>query len=259
VTVPVLGFDFFAGTIEGAAEAVIDRALSGEGGYACLTGVHGITTARRDTAHYDALTGAWMNFPDGMPVAWRQWMGGARPAGRVGGPDLMPKVIELGQGRKVRHYLLGSTDEVLDRLTRALDGRYPKAIVAGTYSPPFRALSPDEEDEMVQLVRTARPHIVWVGLGAPKQDLWMARHAPLLDPALCMGVGAAFDFISGTKPRAPSWMRSAGLEWVHRVSKEPRRLAPRYLQSNSRFVVDNTRDIARRLRGRPDTVNGRRR
>jgi len=251
---PVLGFRFYAGSLEGAARTVILRALSGEGGYACLTGVHGITTARRDPDHHRALSGAWLNFPDGMPVAWRQRVGGVPGAERVGGPDLMPKVVDLGQPYGLRHFLMGSTEEVLDRLNRTLLGRFPAAQVVGTLSPPFRGMSADEAAAMSRTIAAARPHVVWVGLGAPKQDLWMHRHGVSLAPALCLGVGAAFDFIAGTKTRAPAWMRRSGMEWMYRVAQEPRRLAPRYLQSNSRFIADNTVDLARRLRGDREPV-----
>jgi N-acetylglucosaminyldiphosphoundecaprenol N-acetyl-beta-D-mannosaminyltransferase len=252
--VPVLGFRFYAGSIDDAARTVIVRALSGEGGYACLTGVHGVTTARRDREHCRALRAAWMNFPDGMPVAWRQRFGGARHAERVGGPDLMPRVAELGQPYGLRHFLMGSTDGVLDRLSRSLAGRYPNLRLVGTYSPPFRPLDEREQAEMAQAIRAARPHIVWIGLGAPKQDLWMYRHSESLSPALCMGVGAAFDFVSGSKRRAPVWMRRSGLEWTFRLAQEPRRLAPRYIQSNSRFVADNVIDLSRKLRGADVTM-----
>jgi N-acetylglucosaminyldiphosphoundecaprenol N-acetyl-beta-D-mannosaminyltransferase len=244
---PILGFSYYAGDIAGAAQVVIDRALSGAGGYGCLTGVHGVTTARRDAAHYAALKGAWLNFPDGAPIAWRQRMAGSRSARRVGGPDLMPEVISAGQRRGVRHYLLGSTPETLEQLVHVIQGRYPRATIVGSMSPPFRELDSDEEKQMLAEVRATEPHIVWVGLGAPKQDLWMHRYSARLAPSLCMGVGAAFDFVAGKKQRAPEWMRHSGLEWVHRVSQEPRRLAPRYLQSNSRFVADNTRDAIDRI------------
>ena len=246
----VLGIPVYTGSLEGAAALVVQRALAGEGGYACLSGAHGITLARRDPAMREALLGAWVNFPDGAPAAWRQKVGGAFHARRVPGPDLMPRVLELGQGVGLRHFLFGSTPEVLERLHVALQRRFPEARLVGRLSPDFGPLAPSEREDVLDEIRTARPHLVWVGLGTPKQDLWMLRNAAALAPALCMGVGAAFDFLSGNKPRAPHWMRSSGLEWLHRMGSEPTRLAPRYLDTNSRFLAYNLVELLGRARRR---------
>jgi N-acetylglucosaminyldiphosphoundecaprenol N-acetyl-beta-D-mannosaminyltransferase len=246
----VLGVEFFAGDLAGASALVVERALNGLGGYACLTGAHGLTVAQKDLELRTVFDHAWMNFPDGAPVAWRQLAGGALNARRVAGPDLMPLVIEAGQVVGLRHFLLGSTDEVLERLTARLLARAPQAQIAGTLSPPFRQLSDEEEAGVVATIHASGAHIVWVGLGAPKQELWMYHHAAALGPTLALGVGAAFDFISGNKPRAPRWMRNAGLEWLHRVGSEPRRLAPRYLRSNSRYIAYNLRELASRRSSR---------
>jgi N-acetylglucosaminyldiphosphoundecaprenol N-acetyl-beta-D-mannosaminyltransferase len=243
----VLGTRFYAGTLSGAADLVIDRALTGDGGYATLTGVHGVTTAPRDAALRAAYDDAWMNFPDGFPVVWRQRrQGGRSDAERVGGPDLMPLVIDRGREAGLRHFLLGSTTTVLGRLETEIARRYPGAEVTGTLSPPFRPLTPDDEREIAGAVTAARPHILWVGLGAPKQDLWCHLYAASMAPALCVAVGAAFDFLSGNAPRAPLWMQRSGLEWVHRMGHAPRKLGPRYLGSGTRFVALS---VSERLRG----------
>jgi N-acetylglucosaminyldiphosphoundecaprenol N-acetyl-beta-D-mannosaminyltransferase len=192
-----------------------------------------------------------MNFPDGAPAVWRQRAGGCAAARRVAGTELMLSVIALGQDLDLRHFLYGSTPQVLDRLTRSLVAAFPRACVVGTLSPPFRQMSADEEKGLATEIRSTSPHIVWVGLGTPKQDLWMHHNAQHLGGALAMGVGAAFDFIGGTKRRAPAWMRDAGLEWLHRMCCEPRRLAPRYLDTNTRFVVYNLQHAVQgRRRGR---------
>jgi N-acetylglucosaminyldiphosphoundecaprenol N-acetyl-beta-D-mannosaminyltransferase len=241
----VLGTAFFSGSLSAAADEVIQRALSGRGGYATLSGVHGVTLARRDAALRAALDGAWRNYPDGAPVAWRQRRDGLAGAERVGGPDLMPLVIDRGRSHELRHFLFGSTEEVLAALTARLVAAYPGAAIVGTLSPPFRPLTPEDDARVATAVQAVLPHIIWVGLGAPKQDLWCQRQAAAMAPALCLAVGAAFDFLAGTKRRAPEWMRRSGLEWLHRMAGDPGKLGPRYVQANSRYVARTTWELAR--------------
>ena len=246
----VLGIPVFTGDLERAAALVLERALTRRGGYACLSGAHGITLARRMPELREALLAAWVNFPDGAPAAWRQVVGGAFHARRVAGPDLMPRVFETGQDAGLRHFLFGSTPAVLERLELRLHERYPRADIVGQLSPEFGPVAPRERDDVIARMRAGDPHIVWVGLGTPKQDLWMLRNAARLGPTLAMGVGAAFDFLSGNKPRAPRWMRDAGLEWLHRLGSEPARLTPRYVDTNSRFLAYNLLELVERMRHR---------
>jgi N-acetylglucosaminyldiphosphoundecaprenol N-acetyl-beta-D-mannosaminyltransferase len=236
-TCNVLDVDYFIGDLDAATALVLERARSGAGGYSCLCGVHGIVTAQHNAGLMDALDEAWMNFPDGAPVAWLMRRFGADTARRVAGPDLMPLVIDAGQALGIRHFLFGSTPEVLDRLQGRLLERYPRAIIAGAISPPFRALSAEEDARMAREIVESGADLVWVGLGLPKQDQWLRRNAELFKPAVGLGVGAAFDFLAGTKPRAPEWMQHAGLEWLHRMVSEPRRLARRYAATNTEFVA----------------------
>jgi N-acetylglucosaminyldiphosphoundecaprenol N-acetyl-beta-D-mannosaminyltransferase len=233
----VLGVEYFIGDLDAAAATVLERARSGRGGYSCLCGVHGIVTAQHSDALMDALREAWLNFPDGAPVAWLMRRMGAGRARRVAGPDLMPRVIDAGQEAGLRHYLYGSTPEVLERLEGRLVERYPRAIIAGRMSPPFRELCDEEHDRIAAEIAASGADIVWVGLGLPKQDEWLRRNAALISPAVGLGVGAAFDFLSETKPRAPKWARDAGLEWLHRLLTEPRRLARRYTVTNTEFLA----------------------
>jgi N-acetylglucosaminyldiphosphoundecaprenol N-acetyl-beta-D-mannosaminyltransferase len=236
-TADALDVAFFAGDLDEAAETVLERVAAGGGGYACLCGVHGLMLARHRPSMMAALHGAWMTFPDGAPVAWLMRRTGCAAARRVAGPDLMPRLIELGQPLAVRHFFLGSTPEVLDRLRERVEQRCPDAVVAGMCSPPFRELSPDEARALVDEIAAAAPDVVWVGLGLPKQDEWMHRHATELRPAVVLGVGAAFDFEAQTKRRAPRFMQRLGLEWLHRLASEPRRLARRYATTNSEFML----------------------
>jgi N-acetylglucosaminyldiphosphoundecaprenol N-acetyl-beta-D-mannosaminyltransferase len=232
----VMGVEYFVGDIELATQIVVDRAMSRQGGFSCLCGVHGIVTAQHREPLMHAMADAWLNFPDGAPVAWLMRRTGHGRARRVAGPDLMPRVIDAGQRTGLRHLLFGSTPEVLNRLERRLLDRYPNADIVGAISPPFRSLSDDEEAAICAEIRALSPDIVWVGLGLPKQDEWMWRNRDRYAPSLAMGVGAAFDFLAGTKPRAPGWMQRLGLEWLHRLLHEPRRLAGRYTSTNSEFM-----------------------
>jgi N-acetylglucosaminyldiphosphoundecaprenol N-acetyl-beta-D-mannosaminyltransferase len=225
------------GDLEIAATAVLERALSADGGYACLGSVHSLVSAVHDPAVRLALDDAWVVFPDGAPVAWLQRRTGARGATRIAGTDLMTRVFDLGQANGLRHYLYGSTDPVLARLTRRLGDSFPDATICGSCSPPFAAFDAPEVARSVEAVRSAKPQVVWCGLGMPKQELWMRRYAPSLAPALVLGVGAAFDFIAGNKRRAPKSMQRLGLEWLYRLAAEPRRLSGRYLRTNSEFVA----------------------
>jgi N-acetylglucosaminyldiphosphoundecaprenol N-acetyl-beta-D-mannosaminyltransferase len=233
----VLGVEYFIGDLESATATVLERVRSGRGGYSCLCGVHGIVTAQHSEALMGALRGAWLNFPDGAPVAWLMRRMGAGRARRVAGPDLMPRVIAAGQDAGLRHYLYGSTPEVLERLEERLLERFPRAIIAGRMSPPFRELSGEEHDRIAAEISASGADVVWVGLGLPKQDEWLRRNAAGIAPAVGLGVGAAFDFLSEAKPRAPEWARDAGLEWLHRLITEPRRLARRYAVTNTEFLA----------------------
>jgi len=242
---PVLGIPVFAGTLSDAAQLVVGRAATRAGGYVCLSGAHLLTMARRRSDVRTALQGSWMNFPDGAPVAWVQRMAGVKDARRVAGTELMLEVLASGTTAGVRHFLFGSTPDDLDRIRSRVLSLFPDAHVTGVFSPPFRQPSSLDDAVAIQAIQAAEPHIVWVGLGAPKQELWMQRNAASLGPILAIGVGAAFDFISGNKPRAPIWMQRAGLEWLHRMSSEPRRLVPRYVDANGRFVAYLMADLAR--------------
>ena len=234
---PALGVECFVGDLETAAAAVIEHAVSGEGGYACLGSVHSLVAAVHEPAVRLALADAGIVFPDGAPVAWLQRRTGAPRARRIAGTDLMTRVLEVGQANGVRHYLYGSTEPVLEDLTHRLGESFPDATICGSCSPPFADFDSPEVARSVDAIRAAEPQIVWCGLGMPKQELWMRRYAQSLAPAFVLGVGAAFDFMAGSKRRAPKPMQRAGFEWLHRLSAEPRRLSGRYLRTNSEFIA----------------------
>ena len=233
------------GDVDSAARAVVARAAARSGGYACLCNVHVLTVALHDPALHDALACAWRRFPDGAPVAWLQRRIGHAAAERVGGPDLMPRVAELGSDVALRHFLLGSTHDVTRGVEEALTRQSPGVQFVGRHSPPFVA-SAESDAAAVDEIRAASPHIVWCALGAPKQELWMRRVAPQVAGVLFIGVGASFDFIAQTKRRAPRWMRDSGLEWLYRLGSEPTRLAGRYLRTNSEFMLRSGFELTRR-------------
>jgi N-acetylglucosaminyldiphosphoundecaprenol N-acetyl-beta-D-mannosaminyltransferase len=233
------------GDVDDAARAIVGRATSGDGGYVCLCNVHVLTTALHDRALRIALAAAWKRLPDGAPVAWLQRRLGSGAARRVGGPDLTPRVVDLGRAAGLRHFLLGSTPHVLAGMRHALESRYPGAELVGSHSPPF-APGPDVDVETLEEIRAVSPHVLWCALGAPKQELWMHRVSPELPGVLLVGVGAAFDFLAGEKARAPEWMRDHGLEWLHRLGSEPARLGRRYFRTNTEFLVRSGLELSRR-------------
>lgn len=240
---PVLGVPVYIGTPDTATDVIVGAAREGTGGYACFCNVHLMVTAQRDQDVMQALTESSMVFPDGAPIAWLIRHHDHPAASRVCGPDMMERVLAVSaSGDRLRHYLLGSTPEVLDTLVNVLGRRYPRLEIAGRMSPRIAGLREIDQEISVASISATRPDIVWCALGAPKQELWMLRNADRLQPALVLGVGAAFDFLAGTLPRAPVWMQHHGLEWAHRAATEPRRLLPRYLSTNSRFLGYIARD-----------------
>jgi N-acetylglucosaminyldiphosphoundecaprenol N-acetyl-beta-D-mannosaminyltransferase len=230
----VFGADCFVGDLEDAAAAVVDRALSGEGGYAVLGNTHVLMESQHNDALFEAVEHAWTVFPDGAPVAWFQRRGGADHARRIPGPDLMPAVLARGSEVGLKHFLFGSTQTVITQLESRLRDQFPGLEIVGAAAP-----SPGTEYSRTALksIRRACPDVIWVALGAPRQELWMRRYAATLAPAVVLGVGAAFDFIAGTKKRAPRTLQHMGLEWLHRLASEPRRLGPRYLKTNTQLVL----------------------
>ena len=157
----------------------------------------------------------------------------------------MPRVLDVGQELGLRHFLLGSTPDVLSSLEAAMVGRFPGATIVGRHSPPFSETD-DVNARVVEVVCTAAPNVVWCALGAPKQELWMHRYAPALPGVLLLGVGAAFDFLANTKQRAPTFMQDNGLEWMHRLVSEPRRLIGRYARTNAEFLARSGFELGRR-------------
>jgi N-acetylglucosaminyldiphosphoundecaprenol N-acetyl-beta-D-mannosaminyltransferase len=190
------------------------------------------------------VNGAGMATPDGMPLVWLGRLQGHHVE-RVYGPDVMLAACAQGQARNYRHFFYGGAEGVAERLVNRLRERFPELQVAGTYTPPFRPLTPAEEQEVAALINTSQADIVWVGLGTPKQDYWVARFRSLVEAPVLIAVGAAFDFHAGRVRQAPRWMQRNGLEWLFRLSQDPGRLWRRYLLGNPRFVYLVVRQFMR--------------
>jgi N-acetylglucosaminyldiphosphoundecaprenol N-acetyl-beta-D-mannosaminyltransferase len=220
------------------ALATIERWISARTRhYVTVTGVHGVMESQHDPELMRIHNAAGMVTPDGMPMVWISRLRGFRHVERVYGPDLMLDVCHRSVHTGWRHYFYGGGEGVADLLAQKLQERFAGLQVAGTFCPPFRPMSDQEDAELIERINAARPDIVWVGLSTPKQEYWMARHVGRLEAPILIGVGAAFDFNAGIKAQAPRWMQQIGLEWFFRLASEPRRLWRRYLFNNTGFFL----------------------
>lgn len=208
----------------------------GQPGYVCVTGVHGVMEAQRDPELLRILNRAVINTPDGMPLTWIGRLQGFAQMDRVFGPDFMMEICRISVERGYRHFLYGGNPGVAEELSERLQSKFPGLKIAGTLTPPFRNLTPEEEQELARQIAQVQPHILWVGLGTPKQERFMAQYVLRFNVPLMIGVGAAFDFHTGRIRDCPSWIKRAGLQWLHRLVQEPGRLWKRYLVNNSAFL-----------------------
>jgi N-acetylglucosaminyldiphosphoundecaprenol N-acetyl-beta-D-mannosaminyltransferase len=197
--------------------------------YICVTSVHGIITAFWDRDFRRTLNAADVATPDGMPVVWAVRSFGNRKQTRVYGPDLMLSLCERAAEAGHRIFFYGARADTLEALENNLRSRFPGLVVAGRFSPPFRPLTPDEDQQVAKLILGSGADLVFVGLSTPKQEQWMINHRLSLRGTIMIGVGAAFDFHAGKLRQAPAWMQRSGLEWLFRLCREPRRLWKRYL------------------------------
>lgn len=210
--------------------------------YIVLTGAHGVVEMQSDAELRGINNRAGLTTPDGMPVVWMGRLKGHATIEKVYAPDVMTALFGHGVSRGYRHFLYGGDQGVAEQLRDVLQRRYPGIQVVGTYCPPFRPLEPREVDEIAAAIDAAAPDIVWVGIGCPKQERWMAKFRPLVRAPVLVGVGAGFDFLSGRKPLAPRWIQRSGFEWLYRLVSEPGRLWPRYSRVVPRFIYIAVRD-----------------
>lgn len=209
------------------------RELSGD--YVCVANVHTTVTAYEDPEYCRIQNGGVMAIPDGGPLSTVGRKRGYAQMQRTTGPSLMGEIFKVSAEKGFRHYFYGSTEETLEKLRSVLVKTYPGIQIAGMYSPPFRPMSEDEDREIIDRINETNPDFVWVGLGAPKQEKWMAAHQGKVN-GLMIGVGAGFDYYAGNIERAPEWMQKSNLEWLYRLMQDPKRLFKRYLYTNSKFI-----------------------
>jgi N-acetylglucosaminyldiphosphoundecaprenol N-acetyl-beta-D-mannosaminyltransferase len=233
----VLGVGVSAISMSDALAAIDIWVTTRAPNYVCITGVHGVMESQSDPQLTDIHNRAGMVTPDGMPLVWLAWLYGLKAVERVYGPDLFLEVAARSPRRGYRHFYYGGGEGVAELLATRMRQRYPELRIVGTCTPPFRPLTPEEDQAIIERINASGADIVWVGLSTPKQERWMAQHLGRVSAPVMIGVGAAFDFHAGLKSQAPRWMQRSGLEWAFRLATEPRRLGRRYLHNNPRFVI----------------------
>ena len=232
----ILGMRVDGTQYEVATDQILHWAERGQSRYVCVAAVNNVMHSYDDPTFRDAMNGADLVTPDGMPLVWGLRRLGVSDATRVYGPDLTPLVLAAAEREAIPVGFLGGAPHVLEKLLAEAERRWPALHVAYAWSPPFTALTNEQDADVVSAINASGTRILFVGLGCPKQELWMARHRGKVG-AVMVGVGAAFDFLAGEKRQAPAAMRNAGLEWLFRLVTEPRRLATRYFRQNPRFAV----------------------
>jgi N-acetylglucosaminyldiphosphoundecaprenol N-acetyl-beta-D-mannosaminyltransferase len=238
----VLGSKIDAVSWGEAIERLLGWGHGRESRYVTICNVHVVVTASRDPAYHKVIDGADMATPDGAPVAWMLRRMGFAHQPRISGPDLMWELCERAASENMPVYFYGSTERTLAALAERLEKVFPTLRIAGMESPPFRPSTEEEDMATVERINESSARFVFVALGCPKQERWMSVHRDKIN-AVMIGVGAAFDFHAGAVKRAPPWMQRIGLEWLHRLASEPRRLWWRYLITNTLFVVGASRQL----------------
>ncbi len=236
--VNVLGVGISPINMEHALQRIRKWVAERDHEYVCVCTVHTIMECRRSEELRKIVNAGGMTTPDGMPLVWLARIDGHTHVNRVYGPDLMLAEIEDSVRTGHRHFLCGGRPGVAERLASALRARFPEVQIVGILTPPMAPVERLCTPETAELINTTEPDIVWVGISTPKQEQWMARMRPVLNASVLIGVGAAFDFYSGTVRQAPRWMQRSGLEWLFRFAQEPRRLWKRYLVDNPWFLAE---------------------
>lgn len=233
----ILGVRISALNMNLAVQTIENWIEKRESHYVCICTVHTIMECQRSEALKQTVNAAGLRTPDGMPLVWLSRRAGHSQVSRVYGPDLMLELCRRSASAGTRHFFYGGGPGVAELLVDRLTDRFPDLNVAGIHTPGMLESGELEARETIDKINASRADIVWVGLGAPKQDWWVANHRTLLDAPVLIAVGAAFDFHSGKIAQAPGWMQRNGLEWLFRLSRDPRRLWRRYVLDNSRFVI----------------------
>jgi len=239
----VCGVRVSAINLDAATKQIDEWICSRRHVYVCVAPASTIVDCQKNETYRSIVNTAAMVTPDGMPLVWLGKLKGKKNMSRTYGPDLMQAVCRMSQEKGYTQYFYGSTTETCRKLEAELKNKFPRLRIIGKFSPPFRDLSEEENDVIVEEINRRNPDILWIGLGSPKQDFWMARNRIRLIAPVIIGVGAAFDFLAGTKKQAPLWMRRSGLEWLFRLCFEPKRLWKRYLFGNTQFIFYVLQDL----------------
>lgn len=234
-TCNILGVNIAAINMEWLLDFLTKHINSLSGQYICVSNVHTTITSFEDDDYRKIQNESIMSIPDGGPLSTVGRKRGHTLMDRTTGPDLMGEIFKVSIERGYKHYFYGSTEETLQKLNEKLTLQYPGIDIVGTYSPPFRTLTKEEDEQIIKIINDSNPDFVWVGLGAPKQEKWMAAHVKKIN-GLMVGVGAGFDYFAENIKRAPVWMQRFNLEWLYRLLQDPRRLFLRYFKTNIKFL-----------------------
>lgn len=234
-TCNILGVNINVTNISDTVNYICENINELKGNYICVSNVHTTVMAYENEKYRKIQNSGIMALPDGGPLSTVSRKKGFKDAERVTGPDLMGEVFKISEEKGYTHYFYGSTDETLEQLKNNLNKKYPKLNVVGMYSPPFRKLLDNEEKEIIRKINDTNADFVWVGLGAPKQEMWMYRNKNKIN-SLMLGVGAGFDYYADRIKRAPKWMQENNLEWLYRLIQDPKRLFKRYMTTNFKFI-----------------------
>ena len=234
-TCNIMGVNIAAINMEWLVDYLEKNISEIKGDYICVSNVHTTVTSFEDADYCVIQNGGLMAIPDGGPLSTVGQKRGHKNMERTTGPSLMREIFEISAKKRYRHYFYGSKEETLELLYQKLTSNYPGIQIAGMYSPPFRPMTEEEDKAIIERINETNPDFVWVGLGAPKQEKWMAAHQGKID-GLMLGVGAGFDYYAENIKRAPMWMQKHNLEWVYRLVQDPKRLFKRYWSTNTKFI-----------------------
>jgi len=204
--------------------------------YITVNNVHTVIESARNKNYREIINNSVLSLPDGKPLSIVAKLKGVKNISRIFGPTFFEKTLDWGQIDGIKHYFFGSSEETLEKMNNVVKNRFPSAIIAGSFSPPYREFSSIENELILKRMNESKADIFWIGLGAPKQEVWMYENYKKLDHGVMIGIGAGFDYLAGNTKHAPEWMKNASLEWLYRLIQEPRRLWKRYLVTNSLFI-----------------------
>ena len=234
-TCNILGVNINVTNMSETVKVITENLDNIKGNYICVSNVHTTVMSYEDHNYRDIQNSGFMALPDGGPLSYISRKQGFKNAERVTGPDLMEEIFKISEKKGYRHYFYGSTQSTLDILREKLIEKYPNIKITGMYSPPFRKLTEEEDIEIVRNINNNKPDFIWIGLGAPKQEIWMSEHRNKVN-GIMIGVGAGFDYHAGNISRAPMWMQKMSLEWLYRLLQDPKRLFHRYMSTNIKFI-----------------------